>query len=594
MLAGDAPQISVAVGLSASANQIPHGQASRFSAKVIYKTKSCLIHFGNETSSARSGSPASPSSFAQISWIGALPIVVLGPLGAVSLLYNAFFARVILGDEFSVHLVLGTIFIAGGAVLIGTFGVVPEQTHTLDELVRLYSRPPFIIWISLLSAFLAVLLTTAHITEWAFERQCRSHDSTTTPSSPVNVWRHRSRRDSHTSRPTLLNHSHSAPNESIPRYGAFEDTTSRPPNAIPLGLDGVPHVPKSSPNQSWKRSVTMAEAERELTEEAKPNISDVAIERTRVILGVAYGAASGTLSGLCLLFAKTGIELLILTIVGQNQFGHYQAWLIVLVLLVAAVLQLFYLNRALRLLGPHLVCPLAFCAYNLSSIITGLIYYDQWDMLSSLQIGLVSLGTVILLAGVWIVSNKAERKEAKEKSLSHTQFGALAFTEEPQSDGDESDADSILSGPVEWIPRGLTIGIGAASPGFDIRPSHRRHIRTSTLPTSNAAPNFDVFDAPEHQPLLIHRVASEADTEEAANELHARKRKDRTRGVSISGGLFVGVGPRSRLSHDTNSAPCSPLAPSQNTNTTLAAEDEEGEPGPDAAAVRAWKRASVS
>lgn len=47
--------------------------------------------------------------------------------------------------------------------------------------------------------------------------------------------------------------------------------------------------------------------------------SSAAIEKSRLILGVAYGGASGTLSGLCLLFAKTGIELLILTVVGQNQ-----------------------------------------------------------------------------------------------------------------------------------------------------------------------------------------------------------------------------------------------------------------------------------
>ena len=39
----------------------------------------------------------------------------------------------------------------------------------------------------------------------------------------------------------------------------------------------------------------------------------VALERTRLFVGIAYGGASGTLSGLCLLFAKTGVELLILT-----------------------------------------------------------------------------------------------------------------------------------------------------------------------------------------------------------------------------------------------------------------------------------------
>ena len=40
--------------------------------------------------------------------IGALPIVVLGPLGAVSLLYNAFFAKIILGDRFTLHLIAGS------------------------------------------------------------------------------------------------------------------------------------------------------------------------------------------------------------------------------------------------------------------------------------------------------------------------------------------------------------------------------------------------------------------------------------------------------------------------------------------------------
>lgn len=68
------------------------------------------------------------------------------------------------------------------------------------------------------------------------------------------------------------------------------------------------------------------------------------------------------------------------------------------------------MNRALRLLGPTLICPLAFCFYNLSSIISGLIYYDQWSLLSNLQFGLVGFGTAVLLAGVWVVSIQASGK----------------------------------------------------------------------------------------------------------------------------------------------------------------------------------------
>ena len=46
----------------------------------------------------------------------------------------------------------------------------------------------------------------------------------------------------------------------------------------------------------------------------------------------------------------------------------------------------------------------AFCFYNLSSIFNGLVYFDQFSILSTKQIILVLVGIVILLAGVWIVS----------------------------------------------------------------------------------------------------------------------------------------------------------------------------------------------
>lgn len=49
------------------------------------------------------------------------------------------------------------------------------------------------------------------------------------------------------------------------------------------------------------------------------NVNWDKIQSTKLLLGLAYGIASGTLSGLCLLFAKTGIDLLILTVIGHNQ-----------------------------------------------------------------------------------------------------------------------------------------------------------------------------------------------------------------------------------------------------------------------------------
>lgn len=81
------------------------------------------------------------------------------------------------------------------------------------------------------------------------------------------------------------------------------------------------------------------------------SIEESVIRRTQLGLAVAYGAASGTLSGVCLLLAKSGVELLVLTFSGQNQFGRWQSWALVLIMLVAALLQLWYLNKSLKLAG---------------------------------------------------------------------------------------------------------------------------------------------------------------------------------------------------------------------------------------------------
>lgn len=90
--------------------------------------------------------------------IVSLPVVILAPLGAVSLLWNAFFARLILGDVFSPYMIFGTLAIAGGAVLIAIFGIVPEPIHSLDDLLLLLRRSPFVVYFSLLGVTVFVML----------------------------------------------------------------------------------------------------------------------------------------------------------------------------------------------------------------------------------------------------------------------------------------------------------------------------------------------------------------------------------------------------------------------------------------------------
>lgn len=103
-------------------------------------------------------------------------------------------------------------------------------------------------------------------------------------------------------------------------------------------------------------------------------IPDDQQNRTLTLAGLAFAAASGTLSGLSLVIAKAAVELLVISIdhyrtgKGENQFARAQSWLLVAGLGIGAVLQLVYLNYSLTFASPALICPLAFCFFNLSSI----------------------------------------------------------------------------------------------------------------------------------------------------------------------------------------------------------------------------------
>jgi len=79
--------------------------------------------------------------------------------------------------------------------------------------------------------------------------------------------------------------------------------------------------------------------------------------RVPLFLAISYASASGTLSGMCLLFAKSGVELLLLTVGGDNQFWRWQAWLLLIGLVAFALLQVWYLHKALIVADPTLVCP---------------------------------------------------------------------------------------------------------------------------------------------------------------------------------------------------------------------------------------------
>lgn len=189
----------------------------------------------------------------------------------------------------------------------------------------------------------------------------------------------------------------------------------------------------------------------------------------------SYGVLGGNISSQSLLFAKSGLELFILTIVyGENQLQHAWTWgLVVMTVVTAAlqvkktvmgvilpilctsftiifVLQLYYLNKGLRLCDTMILIPLSFCAFNISCLFNGLVYYNQWDLLRWWQLLYVLIGVALTVSGVLCLSLRSSspaisRQEEIVVENTSDGYGAIATS---HMDIDHSNRHSSETSPL--------------------------------------------------------------------------------------------------------------------------------------------------
>lgn len=308
----------------------------------------------------------------------------------VSLLWNAVLSRLLLRERFSIRTLAGTCLIATGASLIAIFGVVPEQNHTLEELMDLFRRKGFVVYITLMSvAVVGVLAVVSSPIQDYRVASCSSYSCE--QSHLVEFGLHRKNRTGTIRLPEDLQDTPElSDNASIDhRRHSIPFQVAATPRRITESNDtpSPPGTPSTLITKSAMRQRPVEGALDKPPRPAKrvrykdPSVTDDGAEdepyftpidsRSKTLLGLSFAACSGTLSGMSLLFAKCAVELLILTFASkgkQNQFKSVQSWFLLVGLGITALAQLYYLNYSLRLAGPAMICPLAFCFYNISSI----------------------------------------------------------------------------------------------------------------------------------------------------------------------------------------------------------------------------------
>ncbi|KAI1335353.1 DUF803 domain protein [Xylariaceae sp. FL0016] len=198
----------------------------------------------------------------------------------------------------------------------------------------------------------------------------------------------------------------------------------------------------------------------------------------RLTRGLIYGCISGILSAHSLLFAKSAVELILRTIAdSDNQFVHWQSWMLVLGLVILALSQLYYLHRGLKLVSTSVLYPLVFCIYNIIAILDGLIYFRQTDLISPLHGGLIAVGTVILLSGVLALSWRLNDEQHPPAVGQSTLTPGLGFVEDTEGEESTVDSDSLSDDEAPVPPVYNTFGPGENTPLIPSRKTSHWHER---------------------------------------------------------------------------------------------------------------------
>ncbi|RKF55895.1 NIPA-like protein 2 [Golovinomyces cichoracearum] len=131
-------------------------------------------------------------------------------------------------------------------------------------------------------------------------------------------------------------------------------------------------------------------------------------------------------------------------------------YLLLFILVVTAVMQVRYLNKALQRFDSTQVIPVQFVAFTISVIVGSSILYRDLEKITAYNAAKLICGCLLAFLGVWLITSgrPANKEYNSKKNLSHEQVNLLSFNE-----GLEPTRGSTPSGNIAEIenPRAINM-----------------------------------------------------------------------------------------------------------------------------------------
>ena len=164
-----------------------------------------------------------------------------------------------------------------------------------------------------------------------------------------------------------------------------------------------------------------------------------------------YPALAGTIGAQSVLFAKCSVELLLNTFdsTKTNMFTQWPSYLVMACMFGSIFLQIRYLNEGLRRFSSTYSIPVFQAFWILVSVVSGLIYYREWQGLDTFSCVMFSLGVCVAVSGVVMLSR---RDTEDHHAAGHVKVGEgeemveVALQLDGVLTGEESDEELELGG----------------------------------------------------------------------------------------------------------------------------------------------------
>ena len=159
-----------------------------------------------------------------------------------------------------------------------------------------------------------------------------------------------------------------------------------------------------------------------------------------------YPALAGTIGAQSVLFAKCSVELLLSSFRLSSPayfLSHWQSYVVLTCMFTSIFLQIKYLNEGLRRFSSTYSIPVFQAFWILISVVSGLIFYREYEHMQRWDGLLFSTGVVIAVVGVMMLSG---RDTEDHHHHHHRRDGHLGLRREEGKEGseDSEDADDDL------------------------------------------------------------------------------------------------------------------------------------------------------